>query len=95
MRAAELAIGFTDERPLTLDFGKRLDAVVATMLLEHTAGQPVADPVQVIEALVRISAGVAIVTGRSKEWFRDCALDIYNDEQRARDGARNEAARSR
>lgn len=84
LRAAELALANKADRPLTLEFGKRLDRFIADALIEHTKDHPVADPFQVMETLLRIAAGIAIVRDRDAIWFEDYARGIYKEERQAR-----------
>jgi hypothetical protein len=88
LRTAELALGDVREQSATLEFGKRLDAFIATALLEDTEGKPVTDPVAVIDALLQIAASIAVVTegasDRDALWFRDRARKLYLEEARAR-----------
>lgn len=88
LRAAELALADESDRPLTLDFGRRLDRFIADALIEHTKEQDVADPNQVMETLLRIAAGIAVVRGRDAVWFQDYARGIYNEERQARTEAK-------
>lgn len=74
------------DRPLTLEFGRRLDRFIADALIEHTKDHAVADPFQVMETLMRIAAGIAIVRERDALWFQDYARGIYNEERQARLG---------
>ena len=84
LRAAELALANEHDRPLTLAFGKRLDRFIADALIEHTKDHPPADPFQVMETLLRISAGIAIVRDRDALWFQSYARGIYDEERQAR-----------
>lgn len=84
LRAAELAIAGEKDRPLTLEFVKPLDRFIADALIEHTKDHAVADPFQVMETLLRISAGIAIVRDRDAIWFQSYARGIYDEERQAR-----------
>ena len=84
LRAAELAMRAERERPLSLEFGKRLDRFIAAALIEYTKDHPPADPFQVMETLLRISAGIAVVRGRDAIWFQSYARGIYDEERQAR-----------
>jgi len=90
LRAAEMALAAEKDRPLTLEFGKRLDRFIADALIEHTRDHAVADPFQVMETLLRISAGIAIVRGRDALWFQSYARGIYEEERQARPAANGE-----
>lgn len=87
LRLAEIVLGDMRERPMSLDIGRRIDGYVALVLSEHSQEAPIADPRQVIEALIRIAAGVAVVTGKDASWFTSYAQGIYQEERRAREAA--------
>lgn len=84
LRAAELALANEHDRPLTLEFGKKLDRFIADALIEHTKDHSPADPFQVMETLLRIAAGIAVVRDRDAIWFQSYARGIFDEEKQAR-----------